>query len=247
MKQLKQLVPIEIQELSGENAKYLQTILKFLGYYEGQIDGIIGPVSTIAFAEWKEDHWLEHPTILGETTLERLTVVYRNRVNNDHLPIFKTVNRQTVIQALLESCVTLGLSLRAQKAYVLATVEHETNNTFMPVKEAYWFSEHWRRNNLRYYPYYGRGFVQLTWRANYLKYENILKLPLVSDPELALRADVSVFICVHGMAQGTFTGKRLADYVDENRTDYYNARRVVNWIDKAQHIANLAAKWEANF
>ena len=48
---------------------------------------------------------------------------------------------------------------------VLATVEWETNKTFQPVREAYWLNEDWRRAHLKYYPYYGRGFVQLTWKS----------------------------------------------------------------------------------
>jgi hypothetical protein len=48
-------------------------------------------------------------------------------------------------------------------AYVLATTQWETAQTFKPVREAFWKDEEWRRVNLaRYYPYYGRGFVQLT-------------------------------------------------------------------------------------
>ena len=40
-------------------------------------------------------------------------------------------------------------------AYIMATVKHETNNTFEPVEEAYWLSESWRKANLRYYPWHG--------------------------------------------------------------------------------------------
>src|SRR4029079_15992876 len=52
-------------------------------------------------------------------------------------------------------------------AYMLATAFQETNQTMQPVREAYWLSEEWRRRNLRYYPFYGWGYVQLTWEANY--------------------------------------------------------------------------------
>src|SRR5690606_34382592 len=48
-------------------------------------------------------------------------------------------------------------------AYILATGWWETGKTMQPVREAYWLDEDWRRRNLRYYPFYGRGDVQLTW------------------------------------------------------------------------------------
>lgn len=67
----------------------------------------------------------------------------------------------------------------------------ETASTFRPVREAYWLSEDWRRANLRYHPYYGRGFIQLTWPGNYQAVGTRLGLPLVGDPDLALDPGVA--------------------------------------------------------
>lgn len=55
----------------------------------------------------------------------------------------------------------------------IATIAIETAHTFKPVREAFWLddqlgherAEQWRANNLRYYPYYGRGHIQLTWQT----------------------------------------------------------------------------------
>ena len=69
-------------------------------------------------------------------------------------------------QLILNECRKEGLSDR-HTAYVLATAYHETAHTMKPVREAFWLSEGWRRDNLRYYPWYGRGYAQLTWRRNY--------------------------------------------------------------------------------
>ena len=41
-------------------------------------------------------------------------------------------------------------------AYMLATTFHETARTMLPVREAYWLSEDWRKQHLRYWPWYGR-------------------------------------------------------------------------------------------
>lgn len=70
-----------------------------------------------------------------------------------------------------------------QAAYVIATAWWETAQTMHPVREAYWLSETWRKKNLRYYPYYGRGYVQLTWEENYKKASDYFKVDFVNNPD----------------------------------------------------------------
>ena len=96
---------------------------------------------------------------------------------------------------------------------------------------------------LRYYPYYGRGLVQLTWKVNYLKYQKILGIPLVANPDLALRFDVAVFILVHGMKHGIFTGKALRDYIRPGHVDLLSARRIINGTDRASLVASYAKEF----
>lgn len=152
--------------------------------------------------------------------------------------------RDKAIAAITAKCKFLGLPLPEQIAYVLATADWETNHTFEPVREAYWLSEAWRKRHLsRYYPYYGRGYVQLTWRENYEKYSKLLDIDLVNDPDIALQPDVAAFILVHGFKAGAFTGKKLEDYVNEDKRDYKNARRCINGLDRCQEIAELAENY----
>lgn len=134
--------------------------------------------------------------------------------------------------------------LRNQLAYILATVKHETNNTFEPVVEAYWLSENWRRLNLRYYPWHGRGFVQLTWEYNYKKASEKLGVDLISDPDKALDPKVSAEILVLGMIEGWFTGKKLSDYITLSHSDFLNARRIINGRDKKELIAKYAREYD---
>lgn len=133
-----------------------------------------------------------------------------------------------------------------QWAYAYATTYHETNATFKPVKEAYWVknAEAWRKKNLRYYPYYGRGFVQLTWEYNYKKYADIFSVDILNNPDLVMDFELSFKIMMHGMKNGTFTGRKLSDYVSNLVSDYVGARRVINGTDKAQDIAVYARKFE---
>ncbi len=133
---------------------------------------------------------------------------------------------------------------RQQWAYVFATVFHETNATFLPVKEAYWLSEEWRKNNLRYFPYYGRGYVQITWKENYDKFSKRLGEDFVKSPDLVMLPKYAFRILVDGFINGLFTNKKISDYINETKKDYVGARRCINGTDKAQQIANYAKIFE---
>jgi len=133
---------------------------------------------------------------------------------------------------------------KKQWAYVFATVFHETAFTFEPVVEANWLSEAWRKKNLRYWPYHGRGLVQITWDFNYDKFSKILGIDLVSKPDLALDPNVSFQILIYGMKNGTFTGRSLERYINDNATNYELARYVINGKDKRELIANYARTFE---
>jgi predicted chitinase len=92
-------------------------------------------------------------------------------------------------------------------------------------------------------PTRGRGYVQLTWKDNYRKYEKIMGLDLVDNPDLALEPENALFILVHGFRTGTFTGRKITDYINEDETDFYNARKCINGLDRAEEIAELAEKY----
>lgn len=146
---------------------------------------------------------------------------------------------------IVAECLKQGLALPPQIAYVLATVDWETNFTFLPVREAYWLSEGWRQRNLRYYPFYGRGYVQLTHKVNYQRYSAILDMDLVGQPDLALDEGTARFILVHGFKTGAFTGRKLEDYIHAGGADFRGARRCINGTDRASEIAALAEQYLA--
>lgn len=133
-----------------------------------------------------------------------------------------------------------------QAAYMLATAKHETANTFAPIEE-------YGRGKGRPYgkpdpktghAYYGRGYVQLTWSKNYQTVGKALGLPLYAKPELALKYDVAYKIMSYGMTHGTFTGVALSRYITEQKTDYPNARKIINSLDRAELIAGYATAIE---
>lgn len=148
----------------------------------------------------------------------------------------------------------------AYTAYALATAWKETNNTMQPVREAYWLSEGWRRNNLRYYPHYGRGLVQITWPENYAKADAKLAEAglikpgeLIANLDLAMRPDIAAFIMRKGMEEGWFSADKkgrhtFARHLPANgvatKAQYIQARRIINLLDKAEEIEGYAQAFE---
>jgi hypothetical protein len=179
--------------------------------------------------------------------------IYEPQVVSEITPEFNYATKEGNIEAIIYECQRQGLGLPIQIAYVLATVHWETNNTFLPVEEAYYLgarAEQWRKANLRYWPFYGRGHVQLTWEDNYRRMTPHLRerfpgedIDLVARPEQALVPKYSIFILVFGFRTGLFTGRKLADYITEAKQDLRQARRCINVLDKADEIAALARQY----
>jgi hypothetical protein len=123
-------------------------------------------------------------------------------------------------------------------AYMLATVYHETAYRMWPVTE---YGSQSYLQGKEYYPYVGRGFVQLTWETNYDKASKALSLiddrDLVDHPEVALDSLISARIMFRGMAEGWFTGKKLGQYFNEDKDDPINARQIINGNDDDSLIA----------
>ena len=142
-------------------------------------------------------------------------------------------------------------------AYALATACHETAYTMQPVREAFWLNENWRRAKLRYYPFYGRGYVQLTWKNNYQRADRELELGsrLITNLDLALDPIIAAKIMVKGMQEGWFAGDRagrrhtLARHLPPsgaaNVNQMTSARRIINGTDKARKIADEAIKFQS--
>lgn len=137
-------------------------------------------------------------------------------------------------------------------AYALATTGHETAWSFQPVEEGYYLDSATRVKNfqktLRYYPYFGRGYVQLTWETkkipNYSKASKALGVDFVKSPHLVMVPKNAYKIMTLGMFQGWFTTKKLSDYISGSKCDYKNARKIINGLDKAALIAGYAAQFE---
>lgn len=234
-------VPKPLSELSDKELKEVQKALFELGYPVGEIDGLIGPKTRTAWAEFKTDVFEGNPEFIGPEAIEKLRGMLKTDTSAGKIHDFST--KEGTIEAIRWECQAQGIGLKTQMAYVLATVEWETAKTFKPVREAFWLSEAWRKRNLRYFPFYGRGFVQLTWKNNYEKYSKLLGVDMVKNPDLAMDSNIALFVLVHGFKTGTFTGRKITDYININNTDFIRARRCINGNDKASNIAALAKKY----
>jgi len=144
--------------------------------------------------------------------------------------------------------------VKAKYAYIFATIYWETAQTFDPI------SEKGSRRYLMakpYYPYYGRGFGQLTWRENYRIFGLCIGVDLVNNPYLANEPENAWKILEEGMTRSggpgrdaNFTGLTLNEVFDNGWEDeielvklMVKARRIINGTDKANTIADIAMKF----
>lgn len=164
-------------------------------------------------------------------------------------PFGGSISQQAVkgCNAILDEWEKRGLTDRRWLAYMLATAYHETAHTMQPIAE-------YGKGKGRKYGVkgkhgqvaYGRGYVQLTWDYNYERADKELGLngALTKNYELALDPAIAAEIMFAGMIEGWFTGKKLADYIN-SKTDFRNARRIINGTDKAAMIAGYASDFLA--
>jgi hypothetical protein len=146
---------------------------------------------------------------------------------------------------VLNQCLDNGVIDRGQIAYVFATVEHESHfGRFM--LELSDGSQYEGRSDLGNTVsgdgprFKGRGFVQITGRRNYTDWSRRLGIDVVSDPGKAAIPEIAAKILVRGMRDGNFTGFQLSDFIAGNRRDFFNPRRVVNGLDRADDIDKIA-------
>ncbi len=162
--------------------------------------------------------------------------------------LFTTLTQDQVdtIDCLLNECEKQGVDDIRQIAYIFATAYHEcykpkTPNTRMtPMKE---FGGETYLKGKKYYPYYGRGLSQLTWEYNYAKEAKRLNIDLLKHPDLILDIPLAASSHVYCMKHGTYTGKKLSDYINNVKCDFLNARRIINGIDKQELIMSYAQKF----
>jgi predicted chitinase len=150
--------------------------------------------------------------------------------------------------AIQAACLRSGLTDRASIISVLATVATEVAS-FEPINE-FGTPERFtklyegrddlgnteRGDGIRYH---GRGFIQLTGRANYRSYGEKLGVPLEDEPELALEADVAAAVIAD-----YFKDRKIA--AEARKGDWKQVRRKVNGglngFDRFSSVVNRLEK-----
>ena len=159
-----------------------------------------------------------------------------------------SVSKTEAVRLILAECEKQGVTDPDQIAYILATAEHESDN-FVALEEYASGDAYEGRSDLGNnqpgdgVKFKGRGYVQVTGRANYEKYAKLTGQDLLNNPSIASDPNIAAYTLVHGMKTGSFTGASLGQYVGGGSADFYNARRTVNGTDAADLIAGLAEKW----
>ncbi len=190
--------------------------------------------------------------MLSQKQLDNIgLIVFKKKLNND---------QTEALYSMAEFFEDYGGKLNAQLAYIFATAYHEVGPALKPVREGFakddaqairittkMFTDGKISTNyalpVNGKSYFGRGFVQLTWEANYKKLGKVLGEPLAEKPELALETEIAAKIIVKGMIDGLFSNKKLSDYINDKKTDYTGARRIINGIDRAAMVSAYAIKF----
>lgn len=121
-------------------------------------------------------------------------------------------------------------------AYCLATTYHETSKAMQPIEEYGKGAgmSYGKKDPETGQTYYGRGYVQLTWRDNYRKATQRLGLSKTSDDlewhaARALDPTIASNIMFEGMEEGWFRPPNtLSKYFDHDTDDPYGAREIIN-------------------
>lgn len=149
-------------------------------------------------------------------------------------------------------------------AYMLGTAHHETGRTLQPVRETFassdaqaiarldhayakgaltWVKTPYWHKDADGKSWLGRGFVQITHKANYQKLGSAIGIDLVGDPDRAMDLDVANKIMFTGMTNGLFTGRRLRNYFAGSAEDWRSARKIINGLERADLVASYAKSY----
>lgn len=149
--------------------------------------------------------------------------------------VFEPLNQQQqdTIKRIISAFEKYGDGDPYKLAYILSTVDAECS---FESKEEYYGSSnahkaYWKTG------YHGRGLVQLTWERNYQKMSDLLGVDFVNYPDRVMLPQYAARILVQGMMEGSFTRRKLSEFINPEVADFYNARKVVNGLDKAAKIA----------
>lgn len=126
-------------------------------------------------------------------------------------------NVKKYLPYVLKAMAAEGLTSKNQLVAIIGTIYVETR-PFAPI------SEYGKGAGYDYPPYYGRGFIQLTWDYNYEAASKKFGVDLLKNPDLALEADLAAKIFTFFWKGGTGNNPS----VPAEKGDWRGVRRAVN-------------------
>jgi hypothetical protein len=151
-------------------------------------------------------------------------------------------------------------------AYMLGTTHHETGQTMQPVRETFaatdddaikrlekawaagklpWVKTPYWRRDADGKSWLGRGFVQLTHKANYETLGDAIEVDLITDPDRAMDLDTALKVLFVGMRDGLFTTAKLSDFFNVSKENWVQARKIINGLESADLVASYAKTYYA--
>jgi putative chitinase len=202
----------------GTDVKKLQNRLKELGFDPGIADGDFGAGTTAALQAFQASEGLLPDGVAGKKTIEALGFKFTGtgfdistvtvQVASKMLPAAPIGNIKTNLPIVLKALKALGIADKNMILMALATIRAETDG-FEPISEfkskfntspnGHPFDLYDNRKDLGNQGkpdgdrFKGRGFIQLTGRANYLKHGKAIGLgdQLIKNPNLANDSEIA--------------------------------------------------------
>src|SRR5271166_5859579 len=234
---------------SGPDVSALQKALQAAGFNPGDVDGTFGLGTQAAVLAFQHSQGLAADGIVGPNTatalgLAAIPVVpsaipgVNVQVVSRLFPLTPIGNIKANLPPVLDALVASTLSDKAMVLMALGTIRAETES-FLPISEGqsrfntspsgHPFDLYDNRKDLGNTGapdganFRGRGFVQLTGRANYTRYGSEIGVPLVTNPELANDTQIAAKLLARFLDDRE---DRIREALAEN--DLPAARKLVN-------------------
>jgi peptidoglycan L-alanyl-D-glutamate endopeptidase CwlK len=236
---------------SGQDVTALQRALQSAGFNPGAIDGFFGAGTEAAVLAFQRSKGLAADGVVGPTTATALglaaipsvpSAIPAVTVDNVSKIFLATPigNIKANLPPVLDALAAANLPDKAMVLMALGTIRAETES-FEPISEGpsrfntspsgHPFDLYDNRQDLGNAgapdgaTFRGRGFVQLTGRANYTHYAKEIGQDLVTNPELANDPQIAAAILARFLSERE---DRIREALAADPKDLATARRLVN-------------------
>lgn len=168
---------------TGEDVKKLQEKLGLKN------DGSFGPVTESKVKEWQSANGLVADGIVGQSTWNKMFPSSTPSAGNLKIEALKGVVPDNVIAQIPDTAVKFNITTNLRLAHFLAQCAHESGNFKWTTELASGAAYEGRKDLGNTQPgdgvkFKGRGYIQLTGRANYTQFSKFCNEDCVANPGL---------------------------------------------------------------